>query len=243
MNALTEKQNLYFWEDDADDSKPLVVLVCGYPYFHPFYDNFIAAFKHKYSFFVLESFHEYFLWKDTVNLDILMDFYVNIINHVLHRRNIYAITGYCVGSEVAIHLARRLQQEGMANPRVLMMEAMYQRPHYNSIPKPALHHPLYSEHYRISNALTNSFPEKKYDGDIIITLANNASHRLYLEYGEDISEEEYRELVASIEENKQNWRTHFPNAPFHLFNATHWDFFEPHNLQKLVKIVEDTWEK
>ena len=81
MDALTEKQNLYFWADETDDIKPLVVLICGYPYFHPFYDNFIEAFKDKYSFFVLESFHEYFLWKDTVNVDILMDFYVNIIEH------------------------------------------------------------------------------------------------------------------------------------------------------------------
>ena len=243
MDALTEKQNLYFWADEADDSKPLVVLICGYPYFHPFYDNFIAAFKHKYSFFVLESYHEYFLWKDTVNVDILMDFYVNIIDHVLRDRNIYAITGYCIGSELAIHLARRLKQEGKASPKVLMMEGGYLRPHYTSIPQPALEHPLYSEHYRISNALTNSFPETEYDGEIIITLANNASHRLYLEYGEDISEDEYRAHVAEIEENKKNWKTHYPNAPFHLFNATHWTFFDLDNLQELVKIVEDTWEK
>ena len=124
-----------------------------------------------------------------------------------------------------------------------MMEGGYLRPHYTSIPQPALEHPLYSEHYRISNALTNSFPETEYDGEIIITLANNASHRLYLEYGEDISEDEYRAHVAEIEENKKNWKTHYPNAPFHLFNATHWTFFDPDNLQELLKIVEDTWEK
>ena len=243
MDALTEKQGLYFWADEADKSKPLVVLICGYPYFHPFYDNFIDAFKDKYSFFVLESFHEYFLWKDNVNVDILMDFYVNIIDHVLHDRTIYAITGYCIGSELSIHLARRLKLEGKGNPKVLMMEGEYLRPQYDSIPQQAIEHPLYSEHFRISNALTNSFPETAYDGEIIITLANNASHRLYLEYGEDINEEEYHALVAEIEENKKNWETHYPDAPFHLFNATHWTFFDPVNLHDLRKIIEETWDK
>lgn len=231
---------LYFWVNEADKDKPLLVLICGYPYYHPFYDDFIAFFKDYYSIFVFESYHEYFLWKSEVSVDILIDFYLQITKLLLVDRPIYAVTGYCMGAELAMHYASRLKKEQIASPKVIMMEGFYKRTEDNFYPD-IKNNPVVQEHYRITYLLSRSLPVIDYQGEIIIFLAKKLSNRLYLEFGEETNEVVLKEAAKEFMNNRINWKKAYPHAPYYELDCDHWTFFEEKNLEELREIIRKHW--
>ncbi len=239
---LDKKQELYFWVNEADKDKPLLVLICGYPYYHPFYDDFIAFFKDYYSIFVFESYHEYFLWKSEVSIDILMDFYLQITKLLLVDRPIYAVTGYCMGAELAMHYASRLRKEQIASPKVIMMEGFYKRAEEKFYPD-VENNPVVQEHYRITYLLSRSLPTMDYQGEVIIFLAKKLSNRLYLEFGEETNEAVLKEAAKEFMDNRINWKKAYPHTPYFEMDADHWTFFKKDVLIEMQQKIEECWGK
>lgn len=231
----------YFWATENNLDKPLMVLICGYPYFSPFYDDFISYFKEDFSIFVFESYNEYFLWKKEVSLEILFAEYSRILDEQLIGRSINLLTGYCFGSELAVSFVNYLS-ENLINSypiRILNMEGIYERPKGEAT--------LYTEdlrireYQRITNILVNEIKPMKYDGEIIHVMANKFSNRIYLEGGDEDDAELLAQVHKGIHDNMNKIKKCYPNAPFYTLECTHWNFFEKHNMQELKKILNIHW--
>lgn len=231
----------YFWATEENPDKPLMVLICGYPYFSPFYNDFIDFFKNDFSIFVFESYHEFFLWKKDVSLEILFKEYHRVLEEKLKGRKIDVLTGYCMGSELAVAFANYLEKNSsdFMPIRILNMEGIFER--LKNSPMPYSEDVRIRENRRITDILTNEQKPMIYHGEIMHFMAGQFSNRIYLEGEEEHDEGFLEESYKSMMDNLEVIRNHYPNAPFFLLECTHWDFFEKKNLQKIKDMMASYW--
>lgn len=239
-----DRHEQYFWADGAmNPAKPLMVLVCGYPYYHPFYDEFAKVLAEKYSVLVFESFNDFFMRKRNADTDTLLSAYKKVLETVAPNTPVYAVTGYCMGAELAIRLAEKISDKDGNHPKVLMMEGIYERPEHEPVPEKALTNEIYSEHYRIADLISGSFRPLEYDGDIVIALASRFSRRIYLEYEEEANDNDIETMRALFAKNRQQWHHRYPDAPIIDVDADHWTFLTESNTRTLMQKAERYWNK
>lgn len=231
----------YFWATEDDPKKPLMVLICGYPYFSPFYGDFINYFKNDFSIFVFESYHEFFLWKKDISLEILFKEYYRVLTEKIKGRKIDVLTGYCMGSELAVAFANYMEDNysDFLPLRVLNLEGIFERP--KNSPMPYIEDVRIREHRRITDILTNEQKPMIFKGDILHFMAGQFSSRIYLEGGEEDDKELLEEVYKGMLNNFEIIKQHYPNSPFFLLECTHWNFFEKENLQKIREKMAYYW--
>ena len=232
----------YFWFTEYDARKPVLVFITGFPAVSPFYDGLLRFFAEDFSVFVFDSYYDFFIGKESVSLDVLLQFYAKILLEVLEGKPIAMLTGYCTGAELAIALADYMQREHpeKALYPVLNMEAVYQRVETDEIPEEIIEEIL-RERIRITNELYKNFPALDYNGSIVHVMAANASKMIYLERGEENDERLLEQMRQMLGMNHQAWKEHYPNAPYYELDCDHWTFFEEKNLSALRKIIRKHW--
>ena len=232
----------YFWFEGYDERKPILVFITGFPAVSPFYDTLLQFFARSFSVFVFESYYDFFVGKDTVSLDALLQSYEEALEKVLGDKPIAMVTGYCTGAELAIALAnnqRRKHPERLPYP-VLNMEGIYLRQETDEIPDVITEASL-RERVRITNDLYKGFPALDYAGPIVHVMAGKPSDMIYLEMGKETDETLLEEMRQIHEANRLAWRKHYPNAPYYELDCSHWTFFEEKSLDALREIIRKHW--
>lgn len=238
------KRNAHYWADgEYDPSKPVAILVCGYVYVHPLYDNLISYFKRMYSIYIMDAFHENFMWKEQVSCDILIDEYMEAFQREVMGKPIKLIMGTCYGADIAIPFANRIKKDtGVAYP-VLAMDPVYSRKDvkeiipYEKNPDEAI-----LEEYRISGLLGKTIPTPTYDGPMIIVGPSDMSNRKYPEYDDVfLSKKEEQEYIHFMQKNDEDWKIHFPHVPHYKIPGDHYRFLETPNLPRLEEIITTHW--
>ena len=240
----TGNRNAYYWVDGKyDSSKPVAILVCGYGYAHPHYDKLIAYFKHTYSLFIIDSFHENFMWKEYISCDILMDEYMEAFRQNVQDKPLAFIMGTCYGADLAIPFADRIKKDTGVAHRLLVMDPIYHRKDMaEEIPYEMNPDEAILEQYRISELLTKTIPTPAYDGPMIIVVPSGMPHRKYVEY-EDVflTEEEEQAMKRFLEENEAEWKLHFPKVPYYKIPLDHYHFFDSDNLSLMAGFIKKHW--
>lgn len=233
----------YYWVEEYDPAKPVVILICGYLYMHPLYDNLVDYFKKSYSIYVIDAFHENFMWKENVSCDILMDEYVEAYKRDLVGKNIHHVMGRCFGAEIAIPFVKRIEQEFGIRHRLLAFEPIFSRKGmpdtvpYEKNPSDAI-----IEQYRISNILAESIPVPDYDGPMIIVNSTDVTKRKYVEYDDVMTEEEVEQMCQFMANNYRQWDEHFPDVPKYKIPGDHYTFLETANMPMIEDIIHKHWD-
>ena len=233
----------YYWAGEYDPTKPVVILICGYVYMHPLYDNLVNFFKKSYSIYVIDAFHENFMWKEHVSCDILIDEYVEAYKRDLIGKNIHHIMGTCFGADIAIPFVQRIEKELGIRHRLLAFEPIYSRKGtadtvpYEKDPSDAL-----IEQYRISHLLGESIPIPTYKGPMIIVSSSKATNRKYVEYDDIMTEEEVEQMRQFIKDNDRQWDEHFPDVPKYKIPGDHYTFLETANMPMIEDIIHKHWD-
>jgi len=239
-----EKRCSSYWADgEYDPAKPVAILICGYVYVHPLYDNFVDYFRKYFSIYIFDAFHENFMWKEQISCDILMDEYMDAFRKEVLGKPLNLIMGTCYGADLAIPFAERVRQEtGMAH-RVLAMDPIYARrelsdePPYEMNPNEAI-----LEQYRISDTLQKTVPLPTYDGPMIIVAPTDTTNRKYPEYDNVfMTEEEMEAIKQFLLKNEEDWETHFPQVPKYKVPRDHYRFLETPNLPRIDEILTTHW--
>lgn len=235
------EKSLFFWGNESTSDKPLIVLVCGYPYFKPFYDRFVDRFKDHYSFFVFESFLEYFRDKNLFDANELVNDYREIIEKELKGREIYAVMGHCLGGELAMMLAEQLRTNGQPFIRALVIEGFIRRNKSLLIPM-SISNKLLLEQSRITNEIIESLPELSFGGEMIVFLTEKPSTRFMFETGSsDYDDELIRAMWAATQKNRIDWNDLYPQMTCCNLNADHWTVFDNEPLSAIYEIVKRNW--
>ena len=239
-----EKRCSSYWADgEYDPAKPVAILICGYVYVHPLYDNFVDYFRKYFSIYIFDAFHENFMWKEQISCDILMDEYMDAFRKEVLGKPLNLIMGTCYGADLAIPFAERVRQEtGMAH-RVLAMDPFYARRDlieetpYEMNPNEAI-----LEQYRISDTLQKTVPLPTYDGPMIIVAPTDTTNQKYPEYDNVFMTEEEMEAVKQfLLRNEEDWETHFPQVPKYKVPLDHYRFLETPNLPRIDEILTTHW--
>lgn len=239
-----EKRCSSYWADgEYDPSKPVAILVCGYVYVHPLYDDFVDYFRKKFSLYIFDAFHENFMWKKQISCDILMDEYMDAFRKEVLGKPLNLIMGTCYGADLAIPLAERIRQETGITHRVLAMDPVYDRCNFvDTIPYEMNPDEAILEQYRISDVLQRTIPYPTYDGPMIIVGPTDTTNRKYPEYDNVfMTEEEMEALKQFLLKNEQDWETHFPHVPKYKLPRDHYRFIDTPNLPRLDEILATHW--
>lgn len=240
-NILASKTNsLFYWGNGPDAKKPVVILVCGYPYFKPFYDRFVERFKDDYSFFIFESFLECFKDKEQICTNDLLDYYGKVIKAKLPGKEIYAVIGHCLGGELGMLLAEHLRKHGHPSIKALIIEGFIRRDKSLLIPITSGNQ-LLQKHSKITNAIIESMPQLAFGGEMIICLATKAPSRFMFETEQPDSDRLIREMWSASEKNRSDWKLLYPRTICYELDTDHWGVFDEKPLVSLYEIVKKHW--
>ena len=241
-NILEKRRSLYcFWGSEYDKDKPLLLIVCGYPYFKPYYDEFTNVMQEKFSILVLESYTEFFLNKESCTLDHLLNAYVNMLKPILKDKTLYGITGLCHGGVIGLQLACRLSDAHIATPKVYVLDGFTNKSDtiYSFVEEQNVDMRVNVERNRISELLTKSFFFNRYEGETHICLANKFTKKLrFVNLPEETDPVLLSRAYERFSTNEANWKKLLPDCKIHYINSDHWYMLTTSSALEVKQVIE-----
>lgn len=235
------KSKLYYWINENDGSKPVLVFLAGFHDVTPFYDYFLHYLAQDFSVFVIESYYDFFVRKSQVSLNLLFKAYETIISEL--GCPIDVLTGFCSGAEMAIAFALYMQQKHPDSMpfKILNMEALYKRSTTDRMALPIDKGTSLGNRIKIMNELYKDFPSLDYNGWMVNVFAGNYTPIIHPEIGEIADPGIQEQLKQAWMVNRQAWQKHYPQAPYYELDGDHWTFFEGKNIRTLREIIKKHW--
>ncbi len=229
--------SLVFWTEGRKTDKPIIVFFGGFVEYYPYHVGVVSCLEQRFSVLMVESYCQFFKNKDQIDLQLLWEAYYDLFTVVLKDEQVFAVTGYCTGAEIALAFAQYMHQRHpeQAPYRVLNMEGVFNRKDGVF----SLQSENMKDRIHISDTLYEQFPDYDYTGEMLIVMAGNPSTIRDPERGEERDEKILKMLRDKWESNINDWQSHFPNAPLYQLDCMHVTFPEKKNLERLLQILDD----
>ena len=231
----------YYWFNECDDNRPVVILVCGFVFLKPYHIDLVNLLKDKYSILVLESLHEFFYMKEEVSLRKLLEGYMEVLPQMLQGKRVFGIMGWCVGGEIALQLAIELQQAQIASPIVFSLDGYL---HYDTAKDaplfawdfPGLSDEVNREQARIRDLFIYSTFFRPYSGKVYSFLADQ--FKKDPPNGEQLTDEELEYMYNSFKNNPSVWKTMQPDCIIQFLHDNHYFFIQKKNMIEVLKVMD-----
>lgn len=237
---IREQEDLpYFWYNKEYKEKPVVVVVCGHPLFYKQYYAFAEAFSEKYALFVLDSYNGYY--KEEWACVDLIDYYYDILcNHVLKDNTIFAITGHCLGGELGLLLANKLNRELGLIPKIWMMDGEAVRvpasiSRIRFLDDPTVSARTNEKINRILQRLLGTFLMEIYPGEVQIALSGLPMTHLQFDIRKPENPAELEIARQQHEARPRIWKKYYPDAPVIYVDTEHYRFL----VKKYIPVLQD----
>lgn len=230
----------FFWEGNSGHTgKPLMVII-GYPAFMPFYGDFVNRFKDEYDFFIFESFLDTLAGNMGSQAEELAEHYYKVAVRELSERGIFAVTGYCLGGEIAMLLAEKLRKGGFPAVRALVIESFLLRDKQLLMPLAGTDG-KFMERGRIVNELIRSMPRPMFGGEMMVCLAKRPSKRCMFDCEIEYEDKWLKKMPEISRRNREDWKRAYPQVIYCEVDADHWGVFEKLPLDTLYQSVKRHW--
>ena len=244
-DILKDKHSIYcYWGNEYQKNKPILLIVCSYAYFSPYYTEFAATLQDRYSLLVLESYNEFCKDKKNCTLENLLSSYVNLLRPILKDKELFGITGLCFGGEIGLQLACVLKKEKIASPKVFVIDGFADRAQHvcnDFFVDPDLDMEMNIERNRISEKLNASLFFYPYDGETYILLSNQFSKRLEFENLPEETDPVLLELAYKRFLSREDlWIQKLPHCHIKYINATHWNIINTKAALEIKQIIDAT---
>lgn len=118
---MVPRQEPVYWYKQQNLKKPVIILVCGSAYFNHWYFHFADRLYEKYDILVIDAVYDHF-WKVAADVTGLLEYYARAVQPMIRERTVYALTGFCMGAELAIGLAELLRRSMGITPKVFALD-------------------------------------------------------------------------------------------------------------------------
>lgn len=231
----------YYWYNNEDANKPVIILICGLVYLQPYHHDLLELLKDKYTILVLESIHEFFFMKEDCTFANLLNSYMEVLPKMLKGKKLFGITGWCIGGEIALQLAVEMKQAGIASPIVFSLDGYLHHDVDKDAPLFYMNFPNVSEEInkerdRIKNEFIASIFFRPYNGKVYCFLADQFSK--YPPNGEILSDEEVDFNYKSFKKNPGDWERLQPSCIRIFIHDNHYSFLQKRNMIEIVKIMD-----
>jgi len=232
----------YYWLNEDDGDKPVIILVCGLVYLHPSHDALLDLLIDRYSILVLDSIHEFFFMRERCTFRHLLDHYMEVLPKMLKGKNVFGVTGWCIGGEISLQLAIELQQAGIASPVVFSLDGYLHHNMGKNTPLFVMNFPnqppeVNRERDRIKNEFIESAFFRPYSGTVYCFFADQFSK--YPPNGEILTDEEVAFNYKSFMENSYNWENSQPGCIVTYLHDNHYTFLQRKNMVQVVKVIDE----
>lgn len=234
-------RNLYFWTEGKDTGKPILVVFGGFVEYYPYNEPITTYWEKDFSVFFIESYCNFFLNKEHVSLEELFRVYEDLFLVALRGKQIFAITGYCSGAEIAIAFAIYMHER---HPeflfRVLNIEGVYDRWLYNDL-LGTINDESLKKRMRTFNELYKNFPSLNYGGPILNVMAGQPANIISPDEGPITDPLLLERYQHAWKDNMECWKRYYPTAPYYELDCNHMNFAEEKNLDALRSILQKHW--
>lgn len=220
-----------YWYNTPEDNKPTLIVVSGYTNFDFLYKPFAQGILNDYSIYVIESYHDHYdaetqTWDDLVNI---------YLEHIapLAEKGIFAITGFCLGGELGLHLAEKLHHTLGITPLVVALDSEIDRSRikedYIPIRFEKLPDSLNASRSEKDIRLIQTRPDFHYDGPVTSILADRFMEHLTLNPNDTITEHQRQKAKEFYDRTPVYWKKYYPDCTLMYVNADHWDYLRHDN--------------
>lgn len=235
-------RNLYFWTEGKDTGKPILVFFGGFVEYYPYNETITTYLEKDFTIFFIESYYNFFLNKEQISLEELFQAYEDIFLVALKGKQIFAITGYCSGAEIAIAFAIYMHKR---HPeflfRVLNMEGVFNRCLYNELTS-TINQESLKRRLWIFSELYKNFPSLIYEGPILNVMAGQPANLISPEEGIITDPLLLGKYQKAWLDNLEYWKQRYPTAPYYELDCNHMNFPEMKNLDALRSIILKHWK-
>lgn len=235
-DAQIDGRVCYFATPDRPD-KPLLLVVCGYPYYEAFYTNFHNAFKDDYTILVLESANELYWLRPSLDLtsDGMIAEYVRLLKPILQKRRIDAMTGLCLGGDFALQLAVSLQEQQLATPNVYIIDGYAFRTEYDEgwgfVYEDGLTEEVNIFRNKVMAALSSTLQQRYYSGHVCLFQAVRFAN---------VPGQAVDEGLQLFPKNRANWLRAQPEMSIVDMEFVHMELLHhPDSLKRMKDIIDD----
>ena len=230
----------FFWYNEYEENKPVMVILCGHPQFYQVYYHLARELGGYYSLFVFDSYNNYF--QEEWSCEDLIGYYSHIIADILKDKPVYGITGYCLGGELALLLAARLDKEFSVRPKVWVMdgEAVREPKHIWQIRflyDPSVSLLVNRKRDCMLKRLISTFTQTVYPGEVHVALSKNPMTHLQFDSSRPESPEDI-ETARKMHSNRPVlWKKYYPDVLLTYIDTDHFHFLDENNVPLLMQFL------
>ena len=223
--------NICYWYKEND--KPIAVIVCGDTYFAPDYLPVADQLTEHYSVLVLETYHEYMHCTSATTWQQVIEAYYAILSKALDGHTPQLFCGFCIGGEMALHIASLFSKQGV-QPHLLLIDSFIRRD--KSLPV-AIDYPgttegINARRKKETDEMLTTQELPPYGGEIHLILASQfTTERLHSDKA--MIESAQRQF----EENESNWRRNYPQCSLEWVDAIHWDILKKVRIEEILRLM------
>lgn len=237
-SLTASRQQPIYWYKRQRPEKPVIILVCGAAYFNHLYFQFADRLYPQYDLLVIDAIYDHFP-KVATDTQGLLDYYARTVQPLIQGRTVYALTGFCMGGELAVGLAELLRRSAGISPKVFSLDGQAWQNPALSQNYPLLIFPGDSEEMtRRRNEITNTYfrttPNLIYQGEVVAILSGLFHRQAGISPDEPWTEESYRIFKEEYDNCEKLWNKYYPDAPVFRLPADHWTFFKDESLEQLL---------
>lgn len=219
----------YYWYEEPAKEKPTMVLVCGYTNLVYLYKTFVDGIKERYNIFVIDSYHDNRSLNPRTTEEYIEEYLQEIIP-VYKEYGIDIITGFCLGGEMGLYMAHRLNGLFGITPHVIVLDGIPSRFKDRNKNVPLVwknfSKELNERRVEQDNTIIESMPDFHYNGKITAILADNyenADPRV-LETNHITKEQDEGEYYM-FEHAEEMWKAEYPDSKVIFLHVGHYLYF------------------
>ena len=218
----------YYWLEAPVKEKPVMILISGYTSYDFLYRKMGNLIKDKYNIFVIESYHDNLSLTPRTTEEYIEE-YLQVVTPVVQEYGIDVITGFCLGGEMGLYLASKLQEQHDIRPHVVVLDGLPNRFKDGNKNVPLIWYCLSKElnNRRVAqdNCIIETMPDFHYSGPVTSILCDEYQNNNpdILDVTAITEEQDYWEHYM-FEHAEESWRKCYPESEIIIHRVGHYDY-------------------
>ena len=226
--AVKSTSRQYYWLNEPVEGKPVMVIISGYTSFEYLYRKLADDIQNRYNIYIIESYHDnYSLTPRTT--EAYIEDYLQQLEPIIRHYGIDIITGFCLGGEMGLYLAYKLEKLMDLMPHVVVLDGIPNRfkdanknvPLYWKCLTPAMNNRRVAQ----DNCIIETMPDFHYDGQVTSILSDEFQKNNPTILETDIITEEQEEgEYYMFEHAEESWKSCYPDSTVIIHRVGHYDY-------------------
>lgn len=241
--AKNHTTRIGFWYNQPDKKKPTLLVISGYTSFIFLYPKWAEQIKDLYSIYVIESYHSS-VYDVPRSLDDFIDEYMEIVSPIVEEYGMDVITGFCIGGEMGLPLAIRLEKKYHIKPHVVVMDGEIDRDRDTS-KQIEVNVPTFTKEINVKRinqdmTLIKTMPADHYQGMVTSILSHEYNERLSFNENDIITERHKYWARQFFERGPAYWKKEYPDCILKFVECDHLDFLrDKRSIDPLVEYFRE----